>query len=367
MRSIRRLSSISALVGAFLAAAPALAEDAAPLPAPTYRGEIVIPTGLKIAGTEFGGISGLDYDAASGTFYAISDDRSEKAPARFYRLIMDLSEKGIAGLDIAATDTLTGLDGKPFPVGGIDPEAIRVDAARQRIYWSSEGDAFGKPQIFVAGMNGKAEKTLDLPDAFLPNAGGTRGINPNLALEGLAISPDGTTLYAITENALVQDGDKATFEVGSPSRLLAIDLDTGKPGTEYVYETDRIPFRPKQAGGSADNGVSEMLSLPDGRLVTVERSYVAGVGNHIAFYVVSLEGADEISGKATIAGATPLKKALWFKIDEGDFGGLDIDNIECLTFGPEIAGERSIVIASDNNFSRHQASQFLLFTAPAGD
>ena len=367
MRSIRSLSPISALVFAALIAAPALAEDTAPLPEPTYRGEFVVPTGLGIAGTPFGGISGLDYDADSGDFYAISDDRSEKAPARFYRLKMDLSDKGIAGLDFAATDTLTGLDGKPFAAGDIDPEAIRVDRGRHRIYWSSEGDAAGKPQIFVAGMDGKAEKTFTLPEAFLPNAGGTRGIHPNLAFEGLAISPDGKTLYAITENALVQDGDKATFDKGSRSRLLTIDIETGKPGAEYVYETDKIPFRPAKPGGSADNGVSEMISLPDGRLVTVERSYVAGVGNHIAFYVISPKDGQTVADEGSAKDVAPLKKTLWFKIDEGDFGGLDIDNIECLTFGPEIGGERSIVIASDNNFSRHQKTQFVLFTVPAGD
>ncbi|MEX6506675.1 esterase-like activity of phytase family protein [Jiella sp. M17.18] len=360
------ISATAALALVLAFGPPALAADAAPLPAPTYRGEIVIPTGLKIARTEFGGISGLDYDPDNQTYYAISDDRSEKAPARIYELKLKLSDKGIPGFDIAKTDTLTDLDGKPFKSGGVDPEAIRVDEKRQQIYWSSEGDASGRPQIFVASMDGQAKKTFDLPDAFIPNASGTRGIHPNLAFEGLAISPDGRTLYAMTENALVQDGDKATFDAGSKSRLLTIDLDTGKPGAEYVYETDKIPFRPKQIGG-ADNGVSEMLTLDENHLITVERSYLAGVGNHIAFYVVTLGGADDVSGLASIAGAKPLQKTLWFKIDEGDFGGLDIDNIECLTWGPDIGGERSIVIASDNNFSRHQMSQFVLFTVPKGE
>ncbi|MBO0905514.1 esterase-like activity of phytase family protein [Jiella sp. MQZ13P-4] len=356
------------LAGLLAAASAADARaDEAPLPAPTYRGEFVVPTGLKLSGSEFGGISGLDYDPESETFYAISDDRSERAPARFYALKLALSEKGIGTLDIAATETLENADGKPFAAGAIDPEAIRIDAKRRKIYWSSEGDGAGRPQIFAAGMDGRAERSFDLPEAFLPDAGGTRGIHENLAFEGLAISPDGTTLYAMTENALVQDGDKATFEAGSRSRLLAIDLRTGKPGAEYVYETDRIPFRPKEEGGSADNGVSEMTALPDGRLVTVERSYVAGVGNHIAFYVVDPKAGEAIGEGTAAADVAPLKKTQWFKIDEGDFGGLDIDNIECLTFGPEIAGERSIVIASDNNFSRHQKTQFVLFTFKKGD
>ncbi len=110
-----------------------------------------------------------------------------------------------------------------------------------------------------------------------------------------------------------------------------------------------------------------MLALPDGRLVTVERSYVAGVGNHIAFYVIAPKVGVAIPSDGAVAGVPPLEKTLWFKIDEGDFGGIDVDNIEGVSWGPDIGGERSIVMVSDNNFSRHQKSQFLLFTLPKGD
>lgn len=342
-------------------AAPAGADEA-PLPRPTYRGEFVLPTGLTLAGTEFGGISGLDFDPETGLFYAISDDRSDKAPARFYELKLALSDAGIAALDIAATHTLRSAAGEAFAKGGVDPEAIRLDRSRDRLVWSSEGDAEGRPQIVVASMDGKAEKTLDLPEAFLPNADGNRGVRPNLAFEGLAISPDGRTLYAMTENALAQDGDKATSEAGSRSRLLAIDLEPGEPGVQYLYETDPIPFRPTQPVKYADNGVSELLALPDGRLIVVERAYVDGIGNRIAFYVIDPKDGQALPAGVSAAGGAPLKKTLWFKIDEGDFGGLDIDNIEAVSWGPDIGGERSIVIASDNNFSRHQKSQFVLFT-----
>lgn len=75
-------------------------------PAPALIGEFVLPTGLKLNGVEFGGISGLDYDPAQNVYYAISDDRSEKAPARFYKLKLDIDGAGIHGLDILETSTL---------------------------------------------------------------------------------------------------------------------------------------------------------------------------------------------------------------------------------------------------------------------
>lgn len=367
MSFTRSLAMAAALGFVAACSTAAFADDAAPLPQPTYRGALVLPTGLKIGGVEFGGVSGLDYDPDGEVFCAISDDRSDKAPARFYKVKLDMSGEGIAGLDIAATHTLLSAAGEAFAKGAVDPEALRLDRSGRRIVWSSEGDAEGRPQIFIADMNGKTEKTLDLPEAFLPNAEASRGVRANLAFEGLAISPDGEMLYAMTENALAQDGDRATFDAGSRSRLLAIDLRTGEAAAQYVYETDPIAFRPTQLVRYADNGVSEMLALPDGRLIVVERSYVETIGNRIAFYVIAPKDGEAIMDDASAAAAKPLTKTLWFKIDEGDFGGLDIDNIEAMSFGPEIDGERSFVIASDNNFSRHQVSQFLLFTLLKGE
>jgi Uncharacterized protein conserved in bacteria len=101
--------------------------------------------------------------------------------------------------------------------------------------------------------------------------------------------------------------------------------------------------------------------LSDGRLLTVERSFGSGVGNTIAFYIASLEGATDIAGMESIEGAQPAAKTHWFTIAEGDFG-LDIDNIESVSFGPEVGGRPTLVIASDNNFNPvGQFTQFVVF------
>ncbi|MDY6963240.1 MAG: esterase-like activity of phytase family protein, partial [Pseudomonadota bacterium] len=60
---------VPCLLGLVLSA-PAMAQDV-PFTV-ELLGSITLPTGLSIAGEEFGGISGLDYDASSGLFYAIS-------------------------------------------------------------------------------------------------------------------------------------------------------------------------------------------------------------------------------------------------------------------------------------------------------
>ncbi len=106
---IRKTLSIIPLTALMLSTAlPVFAQDKVP----ALVGEFVLPIGLKLNGIEFGGISGLDYDPAQNVYYAISDDRSEKAPARFYKLKLDIDASGIHGLDILETNTLLDAEGK---------------------------------------------------------------------------------------------------------------------------------------------------------------------------------------------------------------------------------------------------------------
>src|SRR5690606_32603235 len=99
MKDIVKLLTLAAMA----APAAALSQD---LAEPVFLGEIVLPTELSIAGMPFGGISGLDYDAENDLFYAISDDRAQNGPARFYVLKLAVADGQLAGLDIVSTHTL---------------------------------------------------------------------------------------------------------------------------------------------------------------------------------------------------------------------------------------------------------------------
>jgi hypothetical protein len=352
------VSAMAALLAS--AAVPAHAQDVAPLKA-TLLGQVVLPTGLKIAGTEFGGISGLDYDPASGLFYAISDDRSERSPARLYTLKLAIDGKGVHGIDIVSSSDLRNAEGALFAKKDVDPEAIRFDASANRIFWSSEGDAAGQPAIYEARPDGSHIKSFAVPEAYLPNADKTRGVRGNLSFESLAISPDGKTLWAGTENALAQDGSKATLEAGSPSRIIGFDIASGGVTAEYVYDNGPIFTKATQDPYYNDNGLSEFLFFGPDELLTIERSFALGIGSEINFYLASFSGATDVKGAASIkdAAAKPMSKRKMLKIGEGDFG-LDIDNIESVTWGPEVDGQRTLVIASDNNFNAEQFTQFVV-------
>ena len=55
-----------------------------------FLGVVTYTTGYTCANTEVGGLSAITYDASRDIYYVLSDDRSEKNPARFYQVTMSL-------------------------------------------------------------------------------------------------------------------------------------------------------------------------------------------------------------------------------------------------------------------------------------
>ena len=102
----------------------------------TYLGQQIVPTGASFRGLPVGGLSSLDYVPATGRYLAISDDRSDRGPARFYELALDLSKfrrsatPGDAGVSWVGMTTLLDSDGQPFGRNQVDPESLRLDARR---------------------------------------------------------------------------------------------------------------------------------------------------------------------------------------------------------------------------------------------
>jgi hypothetical protein len=108
-----------------------------------YIGEYQIPNNFQIKDTPVGGLSGLTYDRNSDRFYAVSDDRSDKAPARFYTLKLDLDTTNpqqikFNRVDITDVTLFKNAKGETYPQGTIDPEAIAL-TPQASIFVSSEG------------------------------------------------------------------------------------------------------------------------------------------------------------------------------------------------------------------------------------
>ncbi|KEC75759.1 UNVERIFIED_ORG: hypothetical protein GGD51_004902 [Rhizobium esperanzae] len=327
----------------------------------SYLGEFVIATGQMENGVEFGGISGLDFDAATGHYLAISDDRSDKAPARFYELDVNVDASGLKAVSIVKHVTLKDKNGEPFATKTVDPESIRL--GKDGIYWGSEGDAkvLLPPFIRVAAPDGTFVREFKLPEGFAPTIDKSTGIRDNLAFEDLAVAPSGDVFVGV-EAALYQDGPKPSLTTGSLSRIIRYDGATGEPKAQYVYPVSPIPQAAANADGGNDNGMSEMLALDDHRLLAVERSYAEGVGNNIKIMMMDLADATDISAIASLAKydqrVVPVSKS---QILDLRAIGLVPDNIEAMSLGKAKDGTDVLILGSDNNFSAAQKTQFYAF------
>ncbi len=337
-----------------------------------FLGEVVFATGADLAGLEIGGLSALTFDPATGDFFALSDDRS--SAARFFTLDIDLTDGLLDAGDVVFTDvtTLAQADGSAFPDGGLDPEGLAF-VRGDGFYLASEGDAnqLVDPAILRLDATGRVVGELPVDAKFLPTADQSSGIRNNLAFESLTLTPDQQTLFVATENALFQDGPAAAVDQGSAARIVEYDLATGDAVAEYVYPTDPVAAAPVPEDGFATNGLVELLAVDDqGTLLALERSFSVGVGNSIELYRVELQGATDVSGVDALPTEdddgeivpildAPARKTLL--LDFADLG-IPLDNIEGMTFGPELAdGRQSLVVVSDNNFSETQFTQFLAF------
>ena len=379
----RRLLATSlvatALLGGQLLPSALAARDAAALASVgsvRLIGEQDLPNDLMVDDTLVGGLSGLDYDAASDRWIVLSDDRSDEAPARFYDATLTYDDVSFDSAELTAATTLLQEDGTPFPnvdAGGNvpDPESIRVDPETGNFYWTSEGSQkLGiDPGVYVTQPDGTFVASLGADDVFAADVNGATGIRDNGAFEGLSFSPDGSSYFVSTELPLFQDGEAPTADAGSVNRITQYDRD-GNTLAQYAYEADAVPNVPDGALFTI-NGVTEILAVTDTTLLLLERGTVEAAdetySNNIRLYEIDLTGATDISGIDALVGAdyTPVGKRLVAEFDGSDFA---VDNLETLAFGPDLAnGHRSLVIGSDNNFSDTQITQFLAFEVIPGD
>jgi hypothetical protein len=337
---------------------------AVPITGIEFLGYTTLPNNLSFEKTPVGGLSGITYDSKRKLYYTISDDRSEKAPARFYTLKIDLRNESLKNGGVVSVDVTTLLNekGQPFPSGSVDPEGIAL-TERDTVFVSSEGDVRKKNNPFIKEFDlssGKELTTLPIPDKFLTNKR-ERGIRNNLAFESLAIAPNNQYLFAATENALFQDGSEAKLGTSSPCRILQYNLQTQKLEKEFLYLTEAI--KPLLAP-RFDSGLTDLVALDNqGNFVSIERTFT-GLGFSISLFQVSLQGADDIHNIDSLLAVDakdikPVEKKLLLDLRTLDVA---LDNIEGLTLGPKLSnGQRSLILVSDNNFNTIQQTQILAF------
>ena len=337
-----------------------------------YRLELLDEYRLTDGSRTFGGLSGISFDPKEGRYYAISDDRSNQAPARFYTLNVAITPEGkFAEVAIESEVALKDADGNTVPAGRIDPEGISV-APGGTVFVASEGGSSADVSPFIAQFDrasGQFLQALPLPPRYLPaEDGSTRGVQNNLGFESLTLGHAGRTapesdpyrVFAATEGALV--ADKLPLGSGEPTRVRLLHYLVGPMGeptpiSEHAYLLDPAPL------GSIGYGLSELLAIPPaGHFLSLERGYGLG-GFSAKLFEVVIANATDTSRMESLGGdlrqLVPVQKQLIL-----DFSNLDIeiDNLEGMTLGPRLAdGSQSLILLSDNNFSDRQFTQLLLF------
>ncbi|MFT3905158.1 MAG: esterase-like activity of phytase family protein [Steroidobacteraceae bacterium] len=247
--------------------------------------------------------------------------------------------------------------------GRLDPESIRVSNSGDFVFTSDE---YG-PYIYMFDRDsGVRIATIKVPAEFAVStlsalgdteiSGNTAGRVANKGMEGLAISPDGRTLFGAMQSPLIQDGGTAA----AYTRILRIDLRTGAT-RQYVYPLTNISTTAKPKYPT----ISEILAVNDHELLVDERDG-KGLGDDSSasfkqVFHIDLASATDATGLAGESTLAPLAvgKTLFLDIASAltsyGYAATDIPaKLESLSFGPDVTVNgtlrHTLFIANDNDF-----------------
>ena len=309
-------------------------------------------------------------------YYLVCDDRSEKNPARFYTAKIFITQNGIDSVAFTDISYMLQPDGEAYPDNTHnrfktpDPEAIRYNPQNNYLVWSSEGERMVKandtvltdPSVLMISPNGKYIDSFALPPVFKMKAT-ENGPRRNGVFEGLSFADNFKTLYVNAEEPLYEDGPRADVADNHAFiRIIKFDVATKKSTRQYAYKLESVAYAAKPENEFKLNGVPDILSVGNNKLLVIERSFSTGrLPCTIRIFVADLNGATDISTTTlqNNLSFTPAKKTLLLNMDDL---GIYTDNIEGVTFGPLLPnGHKTLLFIADNNFTVVQKSQLLLF------
>src|SRR5688500_10113137 len=164
------------------------------------------------------------------------------------------------------------------------------------------------------------------------------------------------------QNALIQDGglDAANKRIGLNNRILEIDV-TRRTTRELVYTLE-----------SAKHGVNEILAVNRHQFLVLERDGNAGVEAVFKkIFLVDIAAATDVSSVDALpqsglpAGVVGVTKTLLFDMLAPEFGLAGEafpEKMEGLTFGPDLAdGRRLLLVTSDNDLASAADSMIYAF------
>ena len=300
-----------------------------------------------------GYFSDLYYDPNRQEWWALSD----RGPGgglldyqtRVQRFGLDVNPITGAVSNFSIQETIKFQDSSGQPFNGQNPKLLNGNSSILGNSFDPEGlvihprngtllvsDEYG-PSLVEFGRDGKFLRRFETPAYFVPRTAAgtdyvaTRDNNPvggrqdNRGFEGLAISPDGKTAYAVFQDPLFNDKGTRDGRDSRNVRIVEFDYSSGKSTGQYVYQLEpqsAVKARIEAAGGTAtatdprqgrNIGISALVALgPDGdgnqRFLVLERDN-RGIGpeddpagakkvGSKRVFEISLKGATKLVGPA---------------------------------------------------------------------
>ncbi len=197
---------------------------------------------------------------------------------------------GRVSTEASTGETITDLNGNVLTpdVNGYDPEGLV--ALPDGTFWVS--DEYG-PFITHFDATGKQIGRLSPFDSSLPAE--LKNRVPNRGMEGLTVTPDGSTLVGIMQSAL-QQTDLAGFDAKKLTvlRIVTYKFATGET-REYIYLLDNP--------NTTKTSVSEITALSNTTFLVDERDGNYPPGAYKKLFKIDLSGATDVGPNSTVAGA----------------------------------------------------------------
>ncbi len=350
-----------------------------------------------------GFFSDIYYDRYENVYYGLGDRGagggvlSYQTRVQKFSLDVDPNTGAISNFNVLKTILFTK-DGQNF--NGLNPTLLNGDAGNLGLSFDPEGfavapngnfyvsDEYG-PSVYEFSSTGSFLKAFTTPENIVPKVGSipnyvdgrptlTSGRQDNRGFEGVTLSPDGSKLFAMLQDPLVNEGSPDGRR-SQNLRIVEFDTATRSPVAQYIYQleslaaiNDRIPGTDDDFGQNSQGrniGISAITALNNNEFLVLERDN-RGVGEADPLgeapvaskrvYKIDLTGATDVSnislaGTNTLpAGVTPVSKSLFLDIAEQlkAAGQVIPEKLEGLAIGPQLKdGSYAIILGTDNDFS----------------
>jgi hypothetical protein len=376
--------------------------------APEFVNGLVIPGetldasgGTLVNDGRLGFFSDLYYDAARDEWWALSDRGPGGGTLRYetrvhrFKIDVDSASGAISNFQILQTlifrqggSALDGFAPDPTDTLGLafDPEGVVVHPLTGHLLVSDE---YG-PSLLEINRAGQLVRRYETPATLVPrnaasgvanfagDTGNTAGKRTNRGFEGLAISPDGRTVYAMLQSATLDEGGSS----GTLNRIVAFDTRTTRVKAQYAYRME---------GSSQGRGISALVAINEREFLVLERNNRGlGVDGDVAspnkkVFRIDLSGATDVTdiniASAPAGSFVAVTKAAtpWLDLAAAGtlahpslaaLGGASPEKWEGLTIGPRLADGAYLVLAgTDNDYSVTQngtGTQFDVYFKPGG-